>query len=110
MATEITTTWKVANLERNPENGGVITVDWSCTAAGGGKSAFYGGKSTFTPDASAEGFVPFESLTEATVLGWVFEELGDKKAEIEAERTAKVEKQLAPTVVSGLPWSTAPAQ
>lgn len=101
---EITTTWKVANLERNATDGGVVTVDWSCTASGGGKSAFYGDKSVFTPDASAEGFVAYEDLTEEIVLGWVFEGLGDKKAEIEAERTAKVQKQLAPEVVSGTPW------
>lgn len=101
---EITTTWKVANLERNAADGGVVTVDWSCTAASGDKSAYYGDKSKFTPNAAAEGFVAFENLTEEVVLGWIFEELGEKKAEIEADRTAKVQKQLAPEVLSGTPW------
>jgi hypothetical protein len=102
----ITTTWKVNNLERSATDGGVVTVHWSLTATdeATGKSAFYGDFTKFTPDASAPDFVPFESLTEATVLGWVHTELGDKKAEIEADRTAKVQKQLAPEVVSGTPW------
>ena len=49
-------------------------------------------------------FIPFDGLTEDVVLGWVWEALGDQKAEIEANLTAKVEKQLNPTTANGMPW------
>lgn len=102
---EITCTWSITNMEHLVSDGGVIVVNWSCTAAGGGKSAFYGGATKFEPDPSAPGYVPYADLTEEMVLGWVFAALGDEKEVIEAERIAKVEKQLHPVVESGLPWS-----
>jgi len=52
-------------------------------------------------------------LTEATVLGWVYNSLiegeetaEEAKARIEADRTAKVQKQIdaAATTASGTPW------
>lgn len=96
-------------MERLVSDGGVIVVNWSCTAAGGGKSSFYGGATQFVaPDPSSPSFVPYDQLTEEVVLGWVFVALGDEKEVIEAERIAKVEKQLYPAVESGLPWPTLP--
>lgn len=105
----ITCTWSINNMQHLVSDGGVIAVEWGCTAEGGGKSAFYGGKSEFTPDPSAPDFVPYAELTQEMVLGWVFAALGDEKAAIEADRIARVEKQLHPTVESGVPWSAAEA-
>ncbi len=102
----ITCTWSISNMQHLVDNGGVIAVEWSCTAEGGGKSAYYGGKSEFAPDPSAPNFVPYEQLTEDMVLGWVFAALGDEKTAIEADRIAKVEKQLNSTVASGVPWAS----
>ena len=57
--------------------------------------------------------IPYADLTENDVLGWVYASLvqGDEtadeaKARIEAERTAKVQKQIdaAATTASGVPW------
>ena len=108
----ITCTWSISNMQHLVDNGGVIAVEWSCTAKGGDKSAkggdksaYHGGKSEFTPDPAAPDFVPYDQLTEEMVLGWVFAALGDEKAAIEADRIAKVEKQLNSTVASGVPWS-----
>jgi len=76
-------------------------------------SASEGGKLRLEPDASADGFVAYADLTEANVLGWVYnsllegEETADEaKARIEADRTAKVQKQIdaAATTASGTPW------
>ena len=72
-----------------------------------------GGKLRCTYDTSAAGFIPYADLTENDVLGWVYASLvqGDEtadeaKARIEAERTAKVQKQIdaAATTASGVPW------
>jgi hypothetical protein len=96
--------WTIQNLTRDLSNGFVFQVAWSCTAEQDGASAFHGGTSTFEQDPSDPNFIPYDQLTEATVLGWVWEALGDQKAEIEAGLTAKVEKQLNPTTANGVPW------
>ena len=58
-------------------------------------------------------FIPYADLTENDVLGWVYTSLieGDEtaaeaKARVEADRTAKVQKQIdaAATTESGVPW------
>ena len=109
----ITNTWSVSNMVRNESDGGVITVYWSCVASDDTYSATEGGKLRLTPDASADDFVAYDSLTEATVLGWVYnsliegEETADEaKARIEADRTAKVQGQIdrAAAQSEGMPW------
>ena len=71
--------WTVAQLERNLADGGVIVAHWRCTASDGDYSASSYGTAGFTPDASAPGFVAYDALTEADVLGWVWESV-DKDA------------------------------
>jgi len=112
----ITKTWSVSNMVRNESDGGVITVYWSCVAASDGTPSYTateGGKLRLTPDADADDFVAYADLTEATVLGWVYDSLieGDEtadeaKARIEADRTAKVQGQIdrAAAQSEGMPW------
>ncbi len=107
---QVTLTWAVNNMTRVVDDGFVVVVDWSCTASATGvNGAFYGGQTTYTNDPTEPGFIPYDQLTEAEVLGWVYTALGDQKAEIEATLTAKVEKQLNPTTAQGVPWNPAPA-
>jgi len=110
----ITNTWSVSNMVRNESDGGVITVYWSCVASDGTYSATEGGKLRLTPDADADDFVAYADLTEATVLGWVYDSLieGDETADeaktrIETDRTAKVQGQIdrAAAQSEGVPWS-----
>jgi len=109
----ITTNWSVSNMVRNEADGGVVTVYWSCVASDGTYSATEGGKLRLTPDADADDFVAYDSLTEATVLGWVYDSLiegeetaDEAKARIEADRTAKVQGQIdrAAAQSEGMPW------
>ena len=111
----INTTWSVGNLTRIEADGGVIQAVWSLVAQGDeeGEIAQEGGKNRFTYDASASGFIAYDSLKESDVLGWIWEanKEGDEtaaeyKARIEAERTAKVEAQITrnATQASGVPW------
>ena len=111
----INTTWSVGNLTRIEADGGVIQAVWSLVAQGDeeGEIAQEGGKNRFTYDASASGFIAYDSLKESDVLGWIWEanKEGDEtaaeyKARIEAERTAKVQAQIdrkAPQA-PGVPW------
>jgi len=111
----ITTTWKIDNMTHNTADGGVTIVYWSCTAqADTGESAVEAGKLRLEPDASSGDFIAYDSLTEATVLGWVYnsliegEETADEaKARIETVRTGKVQGQIdrKTAQASGTPWT-----
>ncbi len=99
-------TWNIATLESNTADGGVIVAHWRATASETvGEDTFTAssyGTVGFTPDASAEGFIAYDSLDEATVLGWVQEQV-DQDA-IEASLTANIEEQKAPATSTGTPW------
>jgi len=95
-------TWTISTLERNTSDGGVTVAHWTVTEEDGDYSASFYGTVGFTPDASAEGFVAYDSLDEATVLGWVQAEL-DQDA-IEATLTANIEGQKNPVTADGVPW------
>jgi hypothetical protein len=106
---QVTLTWAVNNMTRVVDDGFVVVVDWSCTASATGvQGAYYGGQTTYVNNPSEPGFIPYDQLTEAEVLGWVYAGLGDQKAEIETTLTAKVQKQLNPTTAQGVPWNPAP--
>ena len=95
-------TWTIANLERNTADGGVTVAHWRCTAVDGDHSASAYGTCSFTPDASADGFVPYENLTEEQVIVWVWGQV-DKIA-TEAALAAKIDAEKNPTTEAGLPW------
>jgi hypothetical protein len=99
-------TWTISTLESNTADGGVIVAHWRVTeeetVGENTYSASSYGTVGFTPDASAEGFIAYDSLDEATVLGWVQEQV-DQDA-IEASLTANIEEQKAPVTSTGTPW------
>lgn len=116
-----TTTWKVHDMKRNASDGGVTVVYWECrveeTATINGVdetfTAVEGGKLRLTPDANADDFVAYDNLTEATVLGWVYDSLieddetaTEAKTRIETDRQGKVTAQKAKKTAeaNGLPW------
>ena len=109
----ITTTWSVSDMTHKDSDGGVSLAYWSLTATDGTYSAQEGGKLRCTADPSASDYIAYADLTEADVLGWVYSSLivddetaAEAKARIEAERTAKVQKQIdaAATTATGVPW------
>ena len=112
----VTTTWSILNMNRTASDGNVYDVRWQCLAKNdaGSESAVEAGKLILNADPSDPDFIPYADLTEATVLGWVYDSLieGDEtadeaKARVEADRTAKVVAQIerANADASGMPWS-----
>ena len=99
-------TWTISTLERNTANGGVTVAHWRVseeeTVGENTYSASSYGTVGFTPDASAEGFVAYDSLDEATVLGWVQAEVDQDV--IEAALTANITEQKTPVTADGVPW------
>jgi len=95
-------TWKISQLDRNAADGGVTTAHWRVEAVDGDHSASAYGTAGFTPDATAAGFKPYNSLTEADVLAWVWGSVD--KAAAEASLLQQIEAQKAPVTLTGTPW------
>jgi hypothetical protein len=97
-----TITWAIAQLDRNAADGGVTTAHWTVTAVDGEHSASAYSTAGFTPDATAAGFKPYDTLTEADVLAWVWGSVD--KAAAEASLLQQIEAQKAPVTLTGTPW------
>jgi hypothetical protein len=98
-----TFTWKIAQLERETEDGYVFTAHYTVDANDGTYSAgAYGSLGLERPEGD---LIPFSELNEQTVVGWVKEKFGEEKvAEIEAALQAQLDEQRAPTKAAGVPW------
>jgi len=95
----MTTTWKIAQLDRQTVDGLVTTAHWRVDAVDGEHIAGSYGTVGFERGTS---FTAYESLTEAQVIAWVKDKL--EVAEIEASLTAQIAAQKAPTTAVGVPW------
>ena len=94
-----TTKWTVSEMERVKATGFVNVVHYNVTKVDGEFTAStYGtiGYQDGTPT------TPFASLTEAQVIAWVKDKLGE--ATVEAALAAQIEAQRNPVKASGLPW------
>ena len=100
----MTTTWTIAQCDRDVATGGITVAHWRVTATDGDYSASAYGTCGFQPDPDAPGFVPYANVTEAEVLGWCWANGIDKDA-TEASLASQIEAQKHPTTESGLPWA-----
>ena len=94
--------WTIAQLEHNVADGGVVTAHWRVTAQDGDYTASAYGSAGFTPDPTAPDFIPYEQLTEADVLAWVWGSVN--KAETEVNLASQIADQKAPKTETGVPW------
>ncbi len=96
----ITYTWKAPTLESVVATGYVYCAHWTCTAVDGEHTA-----SAYATVSWAEGTpaVPYASLTEATVLNWVWESVD--KAATEASLAAQIALLKNPVKSTGVPWN-----
>ena len=98
-----TTTWKIAQLERNTVDGIVYTAHYTVDANDGTYSAgAYGSIGLEQPD--PDSVIPYASLTPEIVIGWVKDKLN--VAEIEAALQAQLDEKHAPSKAIGLPWAS----
>ena len=102
----ITTTWTIAQLDRELADGYVNTVHYRVDATDGTYQAgAYGSVGLEKP----ETLVPYKDLTSNTVVGWVKAKLNSEDSEavakVEAALAANIAEQKTPTTGTGLPWS-----
>ncbi len=97
-------TWDISTLERNTDNG-VVVAHWRASDSDGDHSGSSYGTVGFTPDASADGYVAYDSLTEEEVIGWVKDSMGEEAvAGVEDSIAAQIADSKAPAISVGTPW------
>jgi len=105
--------WTISTLERDllPEDmaGAVVISHWRVTAeqSEGDKTytATAYGTQGYTPDPSAEGYIAYDDLTEADVLGWLWAQSEDWKSDMESSLQAQIDAKITPSQAAGVPWS-----
>ena len=93
-------TWTIAQLERQASDDFVTIVHYRVTAIDDTYTASTYGTVSYTQE--SETFIPFADLTEATVIGWVKESLGEDT--VQDALASQIEAQKAPASIAGLPW------
>ena len=79
----------------------VVNLLWTVTGVDGSNTASIDGNSQFTVQEGT--FTPYDQLTEAQVLEWVFQNI--QKDTIEAQLQVEIDNQVSPPVVyPPLPW------
>ena len=100
----MTTTWKISNLDRDTSDGFVKTVHWTASQADGDFTASTYSTASFTKEDGIN-YVPYADLTEAAVVQWVKDSLGEEGvAAVDAALAANIADQKAPKVSTGTPW------
>jgi hypothetical protein len=91
--------WNVVQMDRKSADGFVTTVHYNVSAVDGEFTASTYGTVGYTEEGA---FTPYSQLTEAVVVGWVQNSLG--QATVEESLAAQIEAQKNPVSESGLPW------
>ena len=98
-------TWTISTLERNSSDDGVIVAHWRASDVDGDHSGSSYGTCSFTPDSSAEGFIPYADITEAQAIGWCKDSMGEEAVTaVEDSIAAQVADSKAPALATGTPW------
>lgn len=102
------TTWRILNLDRLSENNLITKIVYECTAKKDNVSFRKIGEVELNGDADATTFIPYESLSEETVSGWLMTKLGDEAAIIEnvliEQVNTRILKAGTKKSIKGLPW------
>jgi hypothetical protein len=91
--------WQVVQMDRLTSDGFVVTVHYTVNAVDGEFTASTYGTVGYTEEGA---FTPYSQLTEAVVVGWVKESLG--QSTVEEALAAQIAAQKNPVQLSGLPW------
>ena len=96
--------WQVVEMNRLTSDDFVVTVHYNVSATDGTYQASTYGTTSYT-QTPGESYVPYASLTEAVVVGWVQTSLG--KDVVEASLQSQIDALKAPVQEAGVPWAAA---
>ena len=98
--------WHINYLKRTKTNGVVIQIGYRLESNYNSFEVTKIGDFTLTGSTTDEGFIPFENLTEETVLGWVSSNVN--KTLIETQNSSSISeleiREETKTEIYGTPW------
>ena len=95
-------TYSIENMTRYAASGGVTRVEALASKDKDGVTASHSVWASFNPDSNADGFVPYNELTEAAVIGWV--ENAVDTVRLNTVLDERLEALLHPVTINGVPW------
>lgn len=108
MATQFTWTIDAMYTVNTPDPQYVINAIWTLTGVDGEFTASIGGNTVFDSNQSST-FIPYNELTQDTVIGWVQANLGEQGiANYEANVNGQIASMQNPPVspaLTPLPWT-----
>jgi hypothetical protein len=105
MTITYTTTINALYTVQAPNPNYVVNVIWTESGTDGTNTASIGGNTMLTVEASDPNFVPYDQLTQATVIGWI---PADQIASAQANINGQIESIINPPVSPAntpLPWA-----
>ena len=104
MATTFTTTITAMYTVQQPDPNYVVNAIWKVTGVDGQYTAEIGGNTIFDSQQEST-FIPYSSLTEATVIGWIpAEAIASAQACVQGQIDSMITPPVSPENTP-LPWS-----
>ena len=106
-----TITWQIDSLSCYPKEEGqtdvVFSAAWRVNGTDGTYNATVYGSQSLSPYTEGTPFTPYADLTQAQVIGWVQDAMGEEQvAAINANIEQQIQNQINPPVVTPkLPWA-----
>jgi hypothetical protein len=105
--TTFTTTINSMYTLQQPDPNYVVNVLWTVTGVDGDHTASIGGNTQFNSADQTATFVPYDQLTEATVIGWIPPEaIANAQACVQGQINSLINPPVSPQNTP-LPWSQA---
>jgi hypothetical protein len=102
--TTFTTTITAMYTLQQPDPDYVVNALWEVTGVDGEYTAKIGGNTTFNSNQSPS-FIPYDELTEATVIGWIPENaMASAQACVQGQINSMINPPVSPENTA-LPWS-----
>ena len=104
MTTFTTTIDRMYTLQQ-PDPNYVVNVLWTVTGVDGANTASIGGNTQFNSADQEGAFIPYASLTEATVIGWIpAEAIASAQACVQGQIDSMITPPVSPEA-QPLPWA-----
>ena len=104
MTTFTTTIVSMYTLD-TPDPGYVVNAIWQVTGVSGEYTASIGGNTQFNSADQEGAFIPYASLTEATVIGWIpAEQIASAQACVQGQIDSMINPPVSPEA-QPLPWA-----
>jgi len=105
MTTFTTTITSMYTLD-TPDPGYVVNALWEVTGVDGTYTASIGGNTQFNSADQVGAFIPYDQLTEATVIGWIPESaITSAQACVQGQIDSMITPPVSPAA-QPLPWAT----